>query len=160
MTGVLIDSALRAFLESGVSIVVASRDADNIPSLGRGYGCRVTGAMLTVLLCPQESAQLVADVAQTGAVAAVFSRPSTYQTYQIKGQDGRCLPPDPSLAAITDRYLPAFRGELAGIGVPMQLMSSLVAPAQYGDLVGLGFTATAIFQQTPGPGAGEPLGGS
>lgn len=152
--------ALRDFLDDRVSVVVASRDPGNQPSITRGFGCHVEESRLTVVVCRKESAQVLDDVARTGTIAVVFSRPTDYQTIQAKGNDARIVPMDAVLAAIPARYASVFCDQLERIGVSAALRQAIGEVAATGDMAAIAFTPNAVFQQTPGPGAGDPLEGS
>ena len=78
-----------AFVTAGVSITAASRGRDNMPNLARATGCRVSpdGRRVTLFLAASQSGALLADIRDNGAVAVVFSEPSTHRTLQLKGDD-------------------------------------------------------------------------
>lgn len=153
----LIDQAMAAFLQSGVSIILAGRDSALVPSMARGYGCRVEGDTITILVSQGESARFLADIGASRVVAAVFSRPTDYRTYQVKGEDCEIVDIDADMKALAAPYLEAFCRELAQIGVKPAWPTSLWRTVEADDLRGLRFTPRQIFQQTPGPGAGEAL---
>ena len=154
----LLDEALAAFLQTGVSINVGSRSAGNVPMLARANGCRVAAdrRTVTVLLAGAKSAALLDAVRASGAIAAVFSEPPTHRTIQLKGTDatvGAATEEDRTLSA---RYLDAFARVLAPLGYPEPVFRALLW-ADPADLVAVTFTPSAAFDQTPGPRAGAPL---
>ncbi|MBN9423005.1 MAG: hypothetical protein BGO63_04440 [Candidatus Accumulibacter sp. 66-26] len=154
----VLDAAQIDFVCGGVSISAASCRADGLPSLMRAVGCRVAAdrRTLNVLLAATPGAGVLDDVRQSGAVAVVFSQPSTHRTLQIKGRDARVVPPEAGDAELAARYRDAFVDELRPLGYPEHVIRTVLGwPAD--DLVVLQFTAHALFVQTPGPRAGEAL---
>jgi hypothetical protein len=143
------------FMQGGVSISVASRDRRFVPSLARSAGCRLSPdhRHVTILLLRSQARQLLRDVADTGAIAVVFSEPSTHRTIQLKGSDARIDTVQPADTAVADGHRTAFADDIIPLGYVREL-----AYAIHGftpdDLVAVTFTPTDIFQQTPGPGAG------
>jgi hypothetical protein len=88
--------------------------------------------------------------------AAVFSRPSTHQTIQIKGDDATVGALADGDLAHVDAYADALVQDLRTLGYTEAFGRTLVDfhPA---DLVAVAFTPKAAFRQTPGPNAGAPL---
>ena len=146
------------FIEGGVGIAAASSSPQGRPSLNRAVGCSVAPdrRRITVLLRRSQAATLLEDVSRSGAVAVVFSQPSTHHTLQIKSTDAVVHAPEAIDAAALARYAEAFHRELAPLGYTAEWTRALLgyAPA---DLVAVSFTPQAIFSQTPGPRAGERL---
>jgi hypothetical protein len=152
------DDAHAAFMQGGVSVHVASRSPANVPSVARALGCRIAPdrTRVTVFLSAAQAHELVADLRTSRMAAAVFSRPSTHQTIQIKGDDATVGPlADGDLARIA-AYADALVRDLQSLGYSEAFGRALVdfRPA---DLVAVAFTPKAAFQQTPGPRAGAPL---
>ena len=146
------------FIQGGVATTVASRNADNVPSLGRAVGCFVTPdcRRVTVLLRRSQCAALLDDIARSGTVAVVCAQPSTHHTLQIKSTDAVVHAPEAVDAGAIARYVEAFHRELAPVGYTLDWTRAMLgySPA---DLVAVSFTPQAIFSQTPGPRAGERL---
>jgi len=147
-----------AFVQGAVGIVVASRDARLLPSIGRAVGCRADpeAGRVTVFLVPSENAALLADVRESGRIAAVFSEPSSHRTVQLKGSDASERAVDARDREAMAAYGGALDAELSSIGFGDGYARALIAHDP-SDLVGLEFTVAEAFEQTPGPRAGEPL---
>src|SRR5262245_44776149 len=77
------------FIQGGVAITVASRDAQNVPTLVRAVGCRVEGSKqgVMILVTASQAEPLLKAIRSTGTVAAVFTQPSTHISLQLKGDD-------------------------------------------------------------------------
>jgi hypothetical protein len=144
------------FIRIGTSVVVASGGADLTPSQARAVGCVVSGdrRRVTVLLRRSQSGTLLADIARSRAVAAVFCQPSTHRTLQIKAVDAEVRDAPDADHDWLAQQAEAFHRELRPLGYTEAHTRALLgyAPA---DLVAVSFSPQAVFSQTPGPRAGE-----
>lgn len=138
---------------------VAGRDAENRPALARGLGIRVSPdrRTLTVFLSETHSSQLLQCLRDNGAIAVAVTRPKTHETLQFKGRVREIRP-----LSIDDReamaaYQDSFAEELETLGYRREFTRQLLAGSENG--VAVVFEPTAVFDQTPGPKAGEKLGG-
>lgn len=153
------DPSLLALLAGPIAISIASRDAGLRPTLVHAYGCRVIdeGAQLRVFVLREEARQLLADIAANGEVATVYSDVRSFRSLQIKGRDATVETFDAadSVAHLTHHRITAE--ELAALGYPAPLAHGYFSVPRKADLVTIAFTPQDIFQQTPGPGAGDRL---
>jgi len=154
----LLSPAHIALVDSGISAIVASRDAQLRPSLMRAVGTHISpdGQQVSVFLRPSQAGQLLADIAAGGPIAVMFSDPPSNHTLQLKATGARIRPAEPGDQAVLRRYLVAMQHCVGQVGYgPDYVAAMLAAPAQ--DLVAVEFTPEAAFDQTPGPRAGTPL---
>lgn len=150
-----------AFIEGGVAIIAAARDAKNEVTVSRAMGCRVSEdrRRVTIFLSTVQSGALLADVRANGVIAVVFSQPTSHRAIQLKGSDATVVPltsDDPHLWA-------AYRARMAAAVQRHGFSEAFVRAmlnAPSGDVVAVAFTPSAAFVQTPGPKAGTPLQGS
>ena len=152
----MISPELASFLESGVSILVGTRDARLLPECTRALGARVEagGTELTVFLPDAISAVTVANLRQNGRLAVAFSRAQDHRSFQVKGQLVALGPATAQDRVALERYRCAWATELSVVGLPPRVTLRVVHwPAQAARL-----RVEAVFVQTPGPGAGAPLG--
>jgi len=155
----LLDEAHAAFIQSGVSVVAASRDSANVPTLARAIACRVSPDRMrvTVFVSRAQTQALLADVRSTRVLAVVFSQPSTHRTIQLKTSDAAETTLAPGdlerMVEHTERLLADLK--LLGYGDAL-LRTSFSYAAD--DVAAVAFTPSAAFTQTPGPGAGARLG--
>ena len=154
----LLSPAHIALVDSGISAIVASRDAQLRPSLMRAVGTHISadGQQVSVFLRPSQAGQLLADLAAGGPIAAVFSDPPSNHTLQLKAAGARIRAARPGDQALLRRYLVAMQHCVGQVGYgPAYVAAMLAAPPQ--DLVAVEFTPESAFDQTPGPRAGTAL---
>lgn len=143
------------FLESGVSISIATRDAELAPDGTRVLAVKVDddGVHVTAFLTARTAGPILQNLEANGQVALCFDRPSDSRACQLKGvfaDSRRCRPAE---RVEIERQVSGFFSDLEMIGVPSAFLSGWVRwPA-----VAVRFRVTDVFHQTPGPGAGERL---
>jgi hypothetical protein len=156
----LLDAAQAEFIQHHVAINVASRDVHHVPVLARALGCRVSPdrRRVTLFVSPSRAQALLQCLREHGVVAAVFTRPSSHETLQLKGVDAAVVPLDAGdyqrLAVCRDTFVE----DLQRIGYTEAFARALVA-ALSDEAVGVAFTPSAAFVATPGPAAGQRLKG-
>ncbi len=157
--GVQLSTEHAAFLQGPVSINLAASGRDGWPCVCRAQGCAVSRdrRSVTVLVSPRRGRELLAAIDGGSAIAAVFSRPATHATLQLKARQATRLPPGPALRGCNRRYAQAFADELVGLGYGADLGQGVLALMAAGDLVALRFAPEVVFDQTPGPRAGQVL---
>lgn len=145
-------------IQGGVSISVAARTAELVPAVSRALGCRVASdrRQVTVFLSKAIAASVLSCLEANGAIAVVFTLPSTHQTLKLKGGDAMVLDIEPTDLPLVEAYRRRFAEDLLSIGYSREFAEG-VAP-RMDDLVAVRFTPSAAFDQTPGPGAGRALG--
>jgi hypothetical protein len=155
----LLDASRRAFLDGPVAINLASRNEDLVPSIARGYGCRVSGdgRRVEVFLAEARAQALLHDLLAGGPIAVVFSRPNTHETLQLKAAGAEVTPIKRQDRGIMRRYGEAFFAEIVALGYDDAFTSGLVSGVA-DEAVAVSFEPSAAFEQTPGPRAGQRLG--
>lgn len=150
-----INDELAAFLVGGHSILVATRDAALAPSATRACGIRVMGSDRCMVLVPRStSAQVLEDLADNRAIAIAVSSPRDFRTVQLKGRACSIVEASAEDLLASEEQLRLFADKIAQYGHARQkarnlwLFDSLAVTAEI----------TQAFVQTPGPGAGTPLG--
>lgn len=151
-----LSESLAAFLQGGLSVMAACC-ADGVPpAMGRVIGCRVAAdrAAVTVYL-PRARCRGLIEIAQPGRpLAVVYSEPTTHRSVQLKGPI-LTVAPAGRADALLARYAGAFADQLDRIGFDGDFTRALLGePA---DVVAVTFRPAAVFDQTPGPRAGEAL---
>jgi hypothetical protein len=147
-----------AFLAGPVGISVASHDESLRPSLSRACGCKVSSDCRRVFIyvVKAHAQALLSDIGAGRPVAAVFSRPRTHETLQLKGPAGRVRPLTQADRTVLQASCAAFVGEIAALGFSEAFIDAYLTSCR-GEAACIAFTPTAIFDQTPGPRAGMRL---
>ena len=151
------DADRAAFMQTGVSMSLASRDGGLRPSVTRGIGCRVLpGGEVRVYVEAPLSKDLLQDVATSGQVAVVFSDIVRHRTLQVKALDARVQPLDADDHRAADAYADWFCQAVVGIGFPESVPRTLLGfvPA---ERIAIACHPHEGFEQTPGPQAGQRL---
>ena len=146
---------LAAFLESGVSIHIATRDAALVATGARVAAVRVTddGTRLTVFVPNVAAAPLLDNLKANGQAAVAFGRPSDDRAFQVKGVFEKAAPATARDRAFITAQWNAFLEDLSSIGFAAEAAGGWHTwPA-----VAVRLRVTAVFAQTPGPGAGAPI---
>lgn len=155
----MLDSDNAAFIQTGVSISLASCGPDHLPSMSRGLGCKLLagGSQVAVFVRRSQSQTLLDHIRHSGRVANVFSLPSSNRTLQLKGSDARIARFAPADLPIIEKHLADFILEVIPLGMAEAVVRAILA-SRPDDLASVVYTPCAVFSQTPGPKAGERLG--
>ena len=146
---------LIAFVESGVSIQVGTRDSTLVPEALRAVGARVSAerSEIFVYVPHATSARTLANLRDNGRIAVCFSRVEDHRTIQVKGRVLELEPAQDAERERIDAYRAEFAGNLAFVGLPPRLSFRISSwPCHR-----VRFAVETIWVQTPGPGAGDPL---
>ena len=151
----MIDAELAGFLEEGLGIELATRNARLEPN-----GVRVVAAVVEadrnhlVAFVPEVSApQVLPDLESNGLAALVFSRPPDERSCQVKGTFVGVRPSASADHALVHAQWDRWLDRLAAIGIPRKALEHWPT----WPCVAIRVRVTAIFNQTPGPGAGARL---
>ena len=149
-----ISAELRQFLESGVSILVGTRDTRLFPEAVRAVGARVEpgGREVTVLFPEAVGRASAENLRENGRIAVCFSRVD-HRSIQLKGRLVELREGDAADREVVERYRSAWAESLAFIGLPPRLTFRV----SHWPCHAARFRVESIFVQTPGPGAGDPL---
>ncbi len=153
-----IDAELAEFLETGLSAVMASRDANNMPNVCRAVGCKVSRdrRQVTLLVSARQALGVLADLRATGDLAVTFSEPPTHRALQIKGKVAKIAAATKADMKVAAHYRERFVDQVVSVGYPEDTIRTFITVPD-SDLVAVTFAPEAVFAQTPGPGAGAPL---
>jgi hypothetical protein len=151
----MIDQQLAAFLQEGVGIHVGTRDAALQPNGTRALAVRVEedGRHVVVYVAAVAAARILPDLENNGQIAVGFGRPIDDRACQVKGVFIESRPAAEGERSAVCAQWDGFLGSLEKIGIPRAATSTWVTwPA-----VAIRLRVNALFDQTPGPGAGAPL---
>lgn len=146
---------LTGMLESGVAMLGASADADRVPEVFRIWGATYDPDPRVVHVLVSGDAGRTLDVVGEGSpVSCTFTDITTFASVQVKGTAlGPGRPPRPPELDVLRRYGPAFGERLRQIGHPAEL-TDMMRPL---TVFVVDVAIEAVFDQTPGPGAGAAL---
>jgi hypothetical protein len=143
------------FLESGLSITVATRD-EALQADGAGaLAARVhpDRTRVTVFLHEEAARRMLENLESHPEIAVLFDQPTAHRACQVKGVYLSSRRARASERALVDRQLEGCAVELEAIGIPRAMMAGW----KTWPCLALELRVTHLFEQTPGPGAGEPL---
>jgi hypothetical protein len=151
----MIDKELAAFLEEGIGIQIGTRNARLDPNGARVVAVKVDedGRHLVAYVPKSAAGHVLPDLEDNGQAAIVFARPPDERSCQVKGTFVESRPARaserPFVAAQWERWVT----RLGTIGLP----PAAVERWQAWPCVAIRVRVTALFNQTPGPGAGGAL---
>lgn len=151
-------SELVRFCQCGVSIEVASCEADGWPVGGMALACRIDPKTQAIRIILQRTPNVALLRALTlgKPVAATFTLPSTDRSIQLKGGSAHIRPSQPDDRSDAAEQTAAVVRELVCVGYAEAYARGFCGydPA---DLAAFSFIPTEGYVQTPGPGAGSAL---
>jgi hypothetical protein len=153
-----ISDELARFLESGVSVLVGTCDERCVPEAMRGAGARVASSReeLTVWFPAANSRRTVENLRATKRIAVCFSAFEKHRSIQVKGEVLELREGTAEDRDFVEGYRARLAAEWGILGIAPRLVLRLaVWPCRVARL-----RVEQVFVQTPGPGAGAPLGGS
>jgi hypothetical protein len=146
---------LVAFLESGLSILIGTRDRNLRPTAARGIGGHVAPdrRSISIYLPRSVAERTLADLADNSRLATTFSRVSDHRSVQIKGRCLEIRDSDEEDRRRQERYLATLAVNLDEIGMTKALTEHLACWPS----VTLRVAVEQLYEQTPGPKAGCKL---
>ena len=152
----LITAEVVAFVHGGGVLLVGTASADRVPALTRGFAPRIApdrrsrrrvrGAR-AVRYLPREPA------AGRGDARSSVGNPVDYRGIQIKGTAAGHRDAAAGDADWLERFRRGSDESMAQVGIPPAQNAHLWCR----DMVCITFVPSAIFRQTPGPGAGSAV---
>lgn len=145
-----------SFMQSGLALIAASRNAENRPSSALVLACRVrdNGKLVTIVVRPSQCAELLRDVRESGAIAFACSQVGTHRSLQIKSGSAKVGAVDASDIGEIVAQTSAFIETVVSFDHLPEAMMRAYAHFDLHDLAVITFSPDQIFTQTPGPGAG------
>ena len=157
----MISDEMKAFVESGVSVVVGTRDMGLAPEIVRAWGPIVSKDRRNISVCVARASALrtLDNLSMIGRIAVAFTLPSTLQSVQMKGMWMDTTDVRAADMAAVERHREAFAALNQSIGIPRVATEAFwkreleLSPI----MMRLRFFPEQIFNQTPGPEAGSRL---
>lgn len=111
---------------------------------------------IELLFNRSQSQQLLLDLTGSQALAAVFSEPASHRTLQIKGSEIHPGVVDDAKLSLVKTAGERFANALLELGYNKAFTLSLLS-CRPAELVAVSFLPQALFEQSPGPAAGNPV---
>lgn len=151
----MIDRDLAQFLQQGLAINIGTRDATLAPHAACVPAVLVEpdGAHVVVYVPVVGADAVLADLAHNGQAAVVFGRPMDDRACQVKGTYESHRPAAPEERTVVDAQWNGYNQQLEIVGTPAESLGTWTT----WPCVAIRLRVTALFNQTPGPGAGARL---
>jgi hypothetical protein len=152
----MLPQSIVTLLETGVSVMVGTRDDSLMPECTRAWGIRVSAKRdtVTIFLSQAIAGQTFDNLRGNGQIAVTCTRPTDHVTCQLKGRVKSMKPVTSIDRELSHRWHREFTAELKAIGVPSSLSEAWIAE----PTVAVEIAVSDVFDQTPGPGAGGKIG--
>jgi hypothetical protein len=154
-TELRVSEATARFLEAGRSITVATRDDALEPDGAPAWAARVhdDGGHLTLFLHEEAARGMLRNLEAHPEIAILFDQPSASRACQVKGTFLSSRRARAAERALVERQVEGLLRELEAIGIPRAMTTAW----RTWPCLALDVRIERLFEQTPGPGAGEPL---
>ncbi len=151
----MMDTELASFLQEGIGIFLGTRNERLEPNGTRVVAVRVEGDGLHVVafVPAGESREVLADLEANRQAALVFARPPDERACQLKGLFAGAHPAREEERAMVEAQWHRWLERLTTIGYPHETFAHWTT----WPCMAIRVRVQAIFNQTPGPGAGAPL---
>jgi hypothetical protein len=152
----VITDAVIEFLTVGRSVAAGSCDASGLPHATRCAAVRIEADRkhATLFLAQRLAESTLRHVAENPRLAIQISHPLDHRTVQLKGRVTAT-----GEAAAEDRaYIERYVSELAAVVDQIGMPYDRVVRMAHWPAAAITLCVSEVFLQTPGPGAGTPLG--
>jgi hypothetical protein len=151
----MVTSQLGSFFEEGIGIHIGSRSADLEPNGVRAIAVKVDrdGTHLVVYVPAVSADRVLPDLRSNGQGAVLFGRPVDERSVQVKGTfvDVREARDDER-----EMVLAQWEGYMTNLGL-IGIPRAVYERWPTWPVVAIRLRVSALFEQTPGPGAGAPM---
>jgi len=147
-------------VSEGPVVVVGTCDAARVPDVSRGWGFRVSPAANGIDVCVYDASagRALANLTEHAYAAVTVTSPTTYRSFQVKGRAlvSDCDNHDAERVADHQRR---FVEAVASIGLQADLAVRFFEQERNASstMKRIHIELEALFDQTPGPGAGTRL---
>lgn len=150
-----ISEELAAFLGGHHSTMLATRNAAFEPACARAFGLHVLPSRdrLTFFMPERTSVRVIEDLRSGSPLSVVVNQLHTHRSVQLKGSNANVRPAREDERTGLEQDFVAFVRTCELAGLPStQVLKAVRWPALIVEV-----TIDAVYEQTPGPGAGEAL---
>jgi hypothetical protein len=147
-----------AHLESGASHRVGSCHADGRPEICRALASRaLPDGRIELVINLEAGRELVAAIGASGRLAYVASQPDTNRTLHMKGTQAHTMAVTAEHLQVLARSRERFMTRVEPFGFQRETIFGFWFDLRPEQLIGIRFTLTGAWDQSPGPGAGQAV---
>jgi len=151
----LTDDMIR-LLSAGVAHQVGGCTNDGRPVVCRGLAAQHEAGRLLVIISAESGFEVLDAIRQNGRIAVNVTLPENYRSLSFIGDDAVVRGSGAAWRPLVNERHQAFSEQLLRYGIPPEYTNAWYsAPDEH--LVAIRFTPTQARNQTPGPGAGNPV---
>jgi len=151
----LTDEMIR-LLSAGVAHQVGACTNAGRPVVCRGMAAQHEAGRLLIIISSESGFEVLDAVRQNGNIAVNITLPENYRSMSFIGNDAVVRGSGAAWRPLVEERRAAFTAQLLRYGIQPEYTNAWYsAPDEH--LVAIRFTPMAARNQTPGPGAGDPL---
>ena len=145
-------------LQQGVTLRVGSSTPEGQPELAFAHAAwALPDGRIELLARSEAGAELLDAIRATGRVAVSAGLPITCRVLHVKGVDAEVLPPHAEQGPKFAHCFEAWLRQIELFGADRRQVNAVLGDLTLDDLSCVRFTPLAAWDQTPGPGAGQPI---
>jgi len=145
-----------ALLAAGCAHQVAGCTNAGRPVVCRGMAAQHEAGRLLVIVSAESGFEVLDAVRQNGNIALNVTLPENFRSMSLLGSDAVVYGSGAAYRPLVNARHEAFRAQLNRYGFPAAYTDAWYSSAD-DALVAIRFTPTSARNQTPGPGAGNPI---
>lgn len=143
-------------LSAGVAHQVGACTNAGRPVVCRGMAAQHEAGRLLVIISAESGFEVLDAIRQNGNIALNVTLPENYRSISFIGDDAVVRGSGSAWRPLVEERRGAFCDQLKRFGIPPEYTNAWYsAPDE--DLVAIRFTPLTARNQTPGPGAGNPV---
>lgn len=145
-------------LKLGPSLRVGSTTPDGQPELAFAHAAWVLDdGRIEMMLFRRQGAHLLPAIAATGRVAVSAGLPSNNRVLHVKGTDAEVTEPSDAQEVKFAECFEAWLRQIEAFGADRRQVFAVFGEPSLSQMSCVRFTPLAAWDQTPGPGAGQPI---
>lgn len=145
-------------LQLGPALRVGSTTPDGQPELAFAHAAWVLDdGRIEVLLFRRQGVHLLPAVAATRRVAVSAGLPSNNRVLHVKGTDAEVMAPRDEHEPMFAERFEAWLRQIEAFGADRRQVFAVYGECSLAQMSCVRFTPLAAWDQTPGPGAGQPI---
>lgn len=145
-------------LQQGVTLRVGSSTPEGQPELHTAHGAwSLPDGRIELVMRSIQGAEVLAAIRATGRIAVSAGLPSNYHVLHVKGVDAEVLPVHAEQVPKLAHCFEAWLRQIELFGADRRQVIAVLGDLAPATLSRVRFSPWAAWDQTPGPGAGQPI---